>query len=232
MSETKPDIEIISSATCPYAQRTRMALIEKGLDFTLTEISLDAKPDWFLAISPYGKVPVLRHAGAVIFESAVINEYLEDVFPEPPLMPRDPVARAKARIWIDFANVRYIPHVYKLMLAQTATAQEVHRRRLTEALRLMENGLMQSGGPYFLGDEASLVDLSLFPHTHRFVALAHYRDFPIPDWAPRVRAWAERMRTRPSVEATSAPDAVLIRNWSKYAHNTSTGTTARDMRES
>ena len=63
------DVEIISSATCPFAQRTRMALIEKGIDFELTAIDLNDKPDWFLAISPYGKVPVLRHNGAVIFES-------------------------------------------------------------------------------------------------------------------------------------------------------------------
>ncbi len=55
------DIEIISSSSCPFAQRTRMALMEKGIDFELTEISLDDKPDWFLEISPYGKVPVIRH---------------------------------------------------------------------------------------------------------------------------------------------------------------------------
>ena len=73
-----------------------MALIEKGIEFDLTAIDLNDKPDWFLEISPYGKVPVLRHNGAVIFESAVINEYLEEVFPERPLLPSDPVRRAQA----------------------------------------------------------------------------------------------------------------------------------------
>ena len=66
-------LEVISSSTCPFAQRTRMVLLEKKVDFTLTEIDLNAKQDWFLQISPYGKVPVVRHGDTVIVESAVIN---------------------------------------------------------------------------------------------------------------------------------------------------------------
>ena len=227
------DIEIISSSTCPFAQRTRMALMEKGIPFRLTEISLDAKPDWFLAISPYGKVPVLRHGDVVLFESSVINEYLEDTHPERPLLPRDPYARAKARIWIDFANVRFIPHVYKYMLAQDATGQAMHRRRLEEAFAYMEaEGLSKSSGPYWLGTDISLVDLSFFPHVDRFSAIEHFRDFSIPASCPKIRAWRATMRTRPSVVATSAAPEVYVRGWRKYAENTSTGTTARDMRES
>jgi len=228
-----PDVEIISSSTCPFAQRTRMALMEKGIDFAITEIDLGDKPDWFWEISPYGKVPVLRHNGTVIFESAVINEYLDEVFPEPPLLPRDPVGRANARIWIDFANVRFTPQVYKLMLAQEPARQAVHAEKLTEALLMMEHaGLAKlSDGPYWLGEKVSLVDLSFLPHLQRFCALAHYRDFHIPDECVRLKAWLQLMRQRPSVQAFSIPDEVLIRNWSKYAHNTSTGTTAADMRE-
>jgi glutathione S-transferase len=90
-------LEIISSKSCPFAQRSRMVLLEKGIDFDFTEIDLDNKPDWFLKVSPYSKVPVIRHNGAVIWESAVINEYLDEVFPEPPLLPHDPVARASAQ---------------------------------------------------------------------------------------------------------------------------------------
>ena len=84
----KNQIEIISSSTCPFAQRTRMVLIEKDVKFSLTEIDLNDKPDWFLKISPYGKVPVIRNDDIVIFESAVINEYIEEVFPKKPLLPK------------------------------------------------------------------------------------------------------------------------------------------------
>ena len=113
-----PDIEVVSSATCPFAQRTLMVLLEKNITYDLIEIDLNQKPYWFLTISPYGKVPVVRHGEALIFESAVINEYIEKVFPNPPLLPTDPWHRAQARVWIDFANVRFVPHIYKLMLAQ------------------------------------------------------------------------------------------------------------------
>jgi glutathione S-transferase len=228
------EIEIISSSSCPFAQRTRMALMEKGIDFELTEISLDAKPDWFLEISPYGKVPVIRHNGTVIYESAVINEYLEEVFPDHPLLPADPVRRAQARIWIDFANVRFTPHVYKLMLTQDAEGQEFQKRKLTEALHAMEfDGLRQlSDGPFWLGTDLSLVDLTFLPHLQRFVALKHYRDFDVPEDHTRLRAWMTLMETRPAVQKMRWSDETYIRNWSKYAFNTSTGTTARDMRES
>ena len=70
-------------------------------------------------MSPYGKVPVLRHGDTAIWESAVINEYLGEVFPEPQLLPRTPAERAQARIWIDYANVRFAPSVYKLLLPQS-----------------------------------------------------------------------------------------------------------------
>lgn len=226
------DVEIISSSTCPFAQRTRMALIEKGIEFDLTAIDLNDKPDWFLEISPYGKVPVLRHNGAVIFESAVINEYLEEVFPERPLLPSDPYRRAQARIWIDFANVRFTPHVYKFMLAQDSEAQAFQAERLTNALLMMEHeGLGKLGdGSYWMGDDISLVDLTFLPHMQRLGVLTHYRDFQIPDECVLLKAWLQLMDRRPSVSAGSASLDVLIENWRKYAENTSTGTTAADMR--
>jgi glutathione S-transferase len=228
------DVEIISSSSCPFAQRTRMALMEKGIDFELTEISLDAKPGWFLEISPYGKVPVIRHNGTVIYESAVINEYLEEVFPALPLLPADPARRAQARIWIDFANVRFTPHVYKLMLAQDEEGQNFQKRKLAEALYAMEfEGLhLLSDGPYWMGEDLTLVDLTFLPHLQRFVALRHYRDFDVPEDHTRLRDWLALMETRPSVQAMRWPDETYIKNWSKYAFDTSTGTTARDMRES
>lgn len=229
-----PDrLEIISSSTCPFAQRTRMVLMAKKLDFVFTEIDLNAKPAWFLAISPYGKVPVLRHGDAVIYESSVINEYLEEVFPQPALMPAGPLERARARIWIDFANARMVPHVYKMMLRQDREGQDLHRERLTEAALQMEHDGLRalSEGPYWMGDRPNLVDYTMFPHVQRFVALEHYRDFRLPPDCARLRMWIEAMHELPEVQATRAPAELLIRNWQKYAFNTSTGTTARDMRD-
>jgi glutathione S-transferase len=226
-------LEIISSKSCPFAQRSRMVLLEKGIDFDFTEIDLDNKPDWFLKVSPYSKVPVIRHNGAVIWESAVINEYLDEVFPEPPLLPRDPVARASARVWIDFANNRMVPHVYKMMLRQDAEGQALHMRRLTEAVLLMEHeGLRRlSSGPFWLGKNPSLVDFTFHPHVQRFAALEHYRGFVVPDECSRLREWMDAMSALASVQATRRTTAQLIDGWKKYANNTGQGVTAQEMRE-
>ncbi len=109
------EIFIYSAARCPFAQRTRLMLLEKGLNFQLIEIDLRNMPDWFREISPYGKVPVLRHGEDLVWESAIINEYLEETYPEPSLFPNTPGLRAYARFWIDFANTKFTPWFYKLL---------------------------------------------------------------------------------------------------------------------
>lgn len=225
--------EIISARQCPYAQRTRMVLLEKGIDFDLTEIDLQNKPDWFDKVSPYSKVPVVRHGDAVVSESAVINEYLDEVFPQPPLMPNDAAGRAQARFWIDFANVRFVPHIYKVMLAQDEDGRALHGRKIEEALEFMEmEGLRKSRGPYWLGADLTLVDLTFYPHMTRFPALTHHRGITVRDDYTGLKNWLEVMSRRPSAKATSRTNAQYIQGWQKYADNSSTGTTARDMRES
>ncbi len=226
-------VEIISSKSCPFAQRSRMVLLEKGIDFVFTEIDLNDKPDWFLKVSPYGKVPVIRHDGAVIWESAVINEYLDEVFPEPPLLPRDPVGRATARVWIDFANNRMVPHIYKMMLHQDDEGRALHRRRLTEAAVFMEDqGLRKlSPGPFWLGAKPGLVDFTFFPHVQRFAVLEHYRGFVVPQECERLRAWIAAMSELPTVQATQRTVPQLIESWKKYADNSGKGVTAQEMRE-
>ena len=75
------EIELFSYEACPFAQRTRMMLIEKQADFSLTEVNLKNKPDWWKKLSPTGKVPLIRHKNNIIYESRIINEYLEEILP-------------------------------------------------------------------------------------------------------------------------------------------------------
>jgi glutathione S-transferase len=96
-------LKLISHKLCPYVQRAVIALTEKGVDFERIDIDLANKPDWFLAISPLGKTPVLQVGDKAIFESAVILEYLEETQPKP-LHPPDALLRAEHRAWIEFGS--------------------------------------------------------------------------------------------------------------------------------
>src|ERR1700738_2012284 len=98
-----PRLKLISHKLCPYVQRAVIALSEKGVAFERVDIDLANKPDWFLAISPLGKTPVLQVGDIPIFESAVILEYLEETQPNP-LHPADPLRRAEHRGWIEFGS--------------------------------------------------------------------------------------------------------------------------------
>lgn len=111
------EVTLCSIATCPFAQRTRMLLELKGVPYELVEIDITkARPDWFLALNPAGKVPVIVHRGRAVNESSVIDEYLEDAFPVPPAFPDDPYLRAQARILIDYCNSRFTPNMYRVLL--------------------------------------------------------------------------------------------------------------------
>ena len=138
-------VEIFSAEVCPYAHRTRLVLMHKGVDFSLTEIDLSNKPDWFAEVSPYGKVPSIRHDGRIVYESAIINEYLDEAFPEPALMPTDPHARAMTRIWVDYGNTRFNVASYTLVRENDTANQETLRTELDACLKFMEEGMAKLG---------------------------------------------------------------------------------------
>lgn len=226
------DIEFIKNLGCPFAQRTHLLLLEKGIPHTVNEIDLSAKPDWFVAISPYGKVPVVRHGDDVVWESAIINEYLEELYPEPAMMPRDPGRRALARFWIDFCNASFTTTWYKLLLAQEPERRARLKDRLRDHFVFMERqGIRKlGGGPFWMGRSLTLVDLTFYPWFERLHVMAHYRDFRVPDECTRLGEWARLMAARESVRTLAHPPEVFIRNAATYADGTASGTTARDMR--
>jgi len=212
------EIEIFSASTCPFAQRSRLVLIEKDVPFTLTEIDLENKPDWFLDISPQGRVPVIRHGRSVIWESAVINEYLEEVFADPPLMPEAPEDRARARIWVAYANDTLVPLFYKLMAARDGASQEKVGTDMRRMLEFIEReGLAQvTDGPYFLGRNPNLADFTFYPFFERWPAIAHYSGLELSDDYPRLEKWLVAMQGRASVQAIANPGDFYIRHYASY----------------
>jgi glutathione S-transferase len=231
MGEAISQIRLVSAEVCPFAQRSRLALLEKELPFELVEINLDNKPDWFTNVSPYSKVPVLLHGDTTIFESTVINEYLDEIAPEPNLLPTSPQQRAEARIWIDFDNSRIVPIFYKVLLAQDDQTQTELKLRMTDALRRLEQAGFpgREMGPFWFGSKVSLVDIAMYPHFERFNVLKHYRDIEIPDNYVMIHTWLEAMKALPSVQQTEKGGDYHIKAYETYAEATASGTTAKDM---
>ena len=231
MGEATSQIQLVSAEVCPFAQRSRLVLLEKKLSFELVEINLDNKPDWFTNISPYSKVPVLLHGDTAIYESTVINEYLDEIAPEPNLLPKSPQERAHARIWIDFDNSRIVPIFYKVLLAQDDQIQTELKLRMTDALRRLEQAGFpgREMGPFWFGSKVSLVDIAMYPHFERFNVLKHYRDIEIPDNCVKIHAWFEAMKALPSVQQTEKGGDYHIKAYETYAEATASGTTAKDM---
>jgi glutathione S-transferase len=189
-------IELISFKTCPFVQRAAITLGYKEVEHKVTFIDLADPPDWFLDISPLAKVPVLRVDGEILFESAVINEYLDDITGGE-LQPKDPLARAKNRAWIEFAS-NMLGNTYMMKTAAEKDKYEKYRDLLVSQLRRVENRL--GDGPWFNGEDFSLADTAfapLFAHD----AVANYR-FSVIDAAtmPKLDAWSKRLLALPAVK--------------------------------
>ncbi len=197
-----PDLKLISFDLCPYVQRAAIALAEKGVPFERITIDLANKPDWFLKVSPLGKVPVLLVDGEPIFESAVIVEYLEETQPKP-LHPADPLRRAQHRAWMEFASA-LLGDLWVIETTADAEAFEARRRAMADKLRRVEEAL--GAGPYFEGASFSLVDAVFAPFFRYFDTLKQHSDLGVFDGLPKVRAWRDALRARPSVRAAVVRD--------------------------
>lgn len=199
-------IELISFKTCPFVQRAAITVIEKQVPHKVTYIERDPKPDWFLRISPHGKVPVVRVGDAVLFESAPICEYIDEAFP-PRLMPADPVERAFNRAWILHATTLMLA-LGGYFFAAEEEAMLARVKPLTEALEKTEGALEESGhdGPYFNGETFSIIDASFAPALQRYEILERYRPLGILSGLPRVAAWSQALLAHPSVKTSVVPD--------------------------
>ncbi|MFW5965996.1 MAG: glutathione S-transferase family protein [Persicimonas sp.] len=200
MTRASHHLHLISFDLCPYVERSRIVLAEKGVNYEQTFIDLSDKPDWFLEISPRGKVPVLLVDERPIFESFVINELLEELYPEPALMPDDPIERAEARAWIVFNNDVLMPHAYRLRMADDDRAVAEHKTALREGFERLNSRLEErEEGPYFLGADFQLVDAVYAPMINRWEATEQMGHGDLLDELDQVREYAEALLEHPSV---------------------------------
>ncbi|NIO10299.1 MAG: hypothetical protein GTO40_20765 [Deltaproteobacteria bacterium] len=189
----------------PNCQRVEIALHEKGLPYDIVPVDLkkreQKKPD-FLKLNPYGKVPVIIDGDKVLYESCIINEYLDETYPNPPLMPKDPFQKARIRVLIDY-GLNYIQPQYWALRAEMYVKTKDEERdwnvveKTTTELRGLLQHLEQALGdkPYFMG-EFSLLDIALVP---RFIRMENFGVMPATS-IPRLGSWLQRMKERPSVK--------------------------------
>ena len=188
-------LHLISFKTCPFVQRAIITLKHKNIDFDITYIDLADPPDWFLEISPLEKVPVLKVDDEVLFESAVINEYLDDIT-DGSLQPKDSLARAKNRAWIEFAS-NMLGNLYMMKMSKDGENFTRYRDQLVSQLDRVEKRL--GDGPWFNGDEFSLADTAFAP-LFRQDSVADYRLSVIdPETMPKIEAWSRRLLALPAV---------------------------------
>lgn len=198
-----PAFELISNPLCPYTQRAAIQLGEKGLSFDRVYIDLADKPAWFLQLSPLGKVPVLRHGEATVFESAVICQYIEEVAPALPLLPAGPAARARHRAWAEFASA-VVGDVFAFYSAPDAALFERKCHDLATRFRTLEQQL--GDGPWFGGADFGLVDAAFAPIFRLFDSFDEIGDFGIFDGLARVPAYRARLAARASIRQAVVAD--------------------------
>ena len=180
-------LTLYDAARCPYCARTRIALAEKGIEYETFEIDLNDRPRWIYEKNATGRVPVVEDDAWILPESSVINEYLEERYPEPPLLPPDPADRALARVWI-FRHDDFTRPYYALRREEEGAAE-----RFDEQLARLDAALERQ--PWLTGAEYGLADIAYVPWVLRArdmlgVSLEEF---------PAVRSWLDRLVERPAI---------------------------------
>ncbi len=180
--------QLISFKLCPFVQRSVIVLKHKGIDFDIDYIDINDPPEWFRAISPLGKVPVLKVGETVLFESAVIMEYLDEVNP-PSLHPADPLKKAQNRAWVEFASEQFFAQ-HRMLSARDEEGFNKEREALRGALSRLEQVVV---GPFFNGEAFSLTDCAYAPLFMRLGLLRENTGMDLLEGLPRLAAWSERL---------------------------------------
>ena len=199
---------LYSGTTCPFSQRCRFVLFEKGMDFEIRDIDLYNKPEDISVMNPYGQVPILVERDLILYESNIINEYIDERFPHPQLMPADPIMRARTRLFLYNFEKELFVHVSALENRgqADAKAQEAARQHIRDRLSQLAPLLLKN--KFMLGEEFSMLDVAVAPLLWR---LDHY-GIELPKSAAPLQKYAERIFSRPAyIEALTPSEKVMRR---------------------
>ena len=194
---------LYSGTTCPYSQRCRIVLFEKGMDFEVIDVDISNKPEDLIELSPDGRLPVLVERDLRLDVANIINEYIDERFPHPQLMPADPVMRARARLFLHNFEEQLFAHIEDVEneTKNAARARAAIRDGLTMIAPIFNKQ------PFMLGEEFSMVDVSIAPLLWR---LNHY-GIELPKQASPLLKYAERIFTRPAYIEAMTPSEKAMR---------------------
>ncbi|MFM8546966.1 MAG: glutathione S-transferase N-terminal domain-containing protein [Betaproteobacteria bacterium] len=201
---------LYSGTTCPFSQRCRFVLFEKGMDFEIRDVDLYNKPEDISIMNPYGQVPILVERDLILYESNIINEYIDERFPHPQLMPADPVMRARARLFLFNFERELFVHVQTLERRDgskdAAKAQDRARQQIRDRLTQLTPIFIKN--KHMLGEDFSMLDVAIAPLLWR---LDHY-GIEMPKTAAPLLRYAERIFSRPAyIEALTPSEKVMRR---------------------
>jgi RNA polymerase-associated protein len=195
---------LYSGTTCPFSQRCRIVLYEKGMDFQIIDIDLFSKPEDIGVMNPYNQVPILVERDLILYESNIINEYIDERFPHPQLMPADPVMRARARLFL-FRFERELFSQVAVLEGGVAKVAEKARGLIRENLVQIAPVFVKQ--KFMLGEEFSMLDVAIAPLLWR---LDHYQ-INLPRTAAPLLKYAERLFSRQAFIDSMTPSEKAMR---------------------
>ena len=182
---------LYSGTTCPFSHRCRIVLFEKGMDFQINDVDIHDKPEDLAVMNPYNEVPVLVERDLILHEANIINEYIDERFPHPQLMPADPIMRARARLFLHRFEQELFVHVRVLECAGTSK-KDLEKARVSIRDNLTQIAPVFTKQKFMLGEEFSMLDVAVAPLLWR---LEHYGiEFGKPN--PNLMKYAERLFSR------------------------------------
>lgn len=197
-----PKYRLISFKTCPFVQRAAIVLRAKNVDYDIEYIDLRNKPDWFLELSPLGKVPILEVGGTVLFESQVIAEYLDEV-EGPSMHPDTPLQRAKHRALIEVVSTA-IGEAWRMTMVETKDEVDELVERVRDRLRRL--GEAHGGDTFFAGETLSLLDAAAAPLLQRLTWNEEVGGLDLLGAHPKLRPWRDALVEHPAVKASAVPE--------------------------
>lgn len=203
--------KLCSFKTCPWVQRAAIVLRAKNVPYEITYIDRDHRPDWFRAISPHSKVPVLQIDGKeALFESNAIAEFLDETV-APRLHPEDPLARARNRAWTDYVTT-FASAISNTAYADSEEEFAARAAKIADPFAKLDEALNKRGnaGPYFNGPGFSLVDAAYAPFLQRYTFMDAVKPLGMIEKYPRLAAWRDALLAAPAVKASTVPNIEAV----------------------